>query len=202
MKIYDKIFDWYCSSRSPDAGVEPIRSFTQHLQPSAKVLDIGCGYGTPITSTLFKLGFKPYGIDSSIKMVTKFKEDFPAVPIQHSDVLNSNFFNIIFDAVIGYGFMFHLSQNQQEEVIEMVADHLQQDGYFLFNSGDEDGSKMTSPEFNGGESFMTYSMSSLNYEKILQRNGMIMINKYIEKGFGSTVYIAKKVSNNAINADN
>lgn len=202
MEIYDKIFDWYCSSRSSDAGVEAIRAFSQNFQPGTKILDIGCGYGIPITSTLFQLGFKPYGIDSSRKMVAKFKEEFPDVPVQHCNVLSSDFFNIIFDAVIGYGFMFHLSQSQQETVIGKVAEHLQQDGYFLFNSGDEDGNEMTLPECNGGESFMTYSMSCLNYEKVLQRNGMILIDHYIEQGFGSTIYIAKKFSNNAINVDN
>ncbi len=47
MKVYDKIFDWYVSERSSDAGVEVIRKFTQNLQPGAKILDIGCGYGFP-----------------------------------------------------------------------------------------------------------------------------------------------------------
>ncbi|MES9901445.1 MAG: methyltransferase domain-containing protein [Sedimenticola sp.] len=193
METYDKIFDWYYSSRSPDAGVEVTRLFTENLQPAGKILDIGCGYGTPITSTLFHLGFKPYGIDSSINMVTKFKEELPGVPIECSDALNSDFFNTIFDAVIGYGFMFHLTPVQQNKVIDKVAEHLQQDGYFLFNSGDEDGSEMTLPGYNGGESFMTHSMSCDNYEKVLQRNGMMLVNHYIEEGFGSTIYIAKKV---------
>ena len=201
MKIYDKIFDWYYSSRSPNAGVKVVKSFTQNLQSGATILDIGCGYGSPITRTLFQLGFKPYGIDSSIKMVAKFKEVFPEIPVQHSDVLNSDFFNLSFDAIIGYGFMFHLSPSQQESVIKKVAEHLKQGGYFLFNSGDEDGSEMTPAEYNGGESFMSYSMSSFNYEKALQKNGLILVKHYIEEGFGSTIYIAKKSSNNAIDAN-
>ena len=65
MKIYDKIFDWYCDSRNPDTGVELIRLFAQKLQPEATILDIGCGTGDPITATLLELGINPYGIDSS-----------------------------------------------------------------------------------------------------------------------------------------
>ena len=202
MKIYDKIFDWYCDSRNPDAGVEVIRLFAEKLQPEATILDIGCGTGTPITATLLELGINPYGIDSSIKMVTEFKKTFPDVPVQHSDVLDSNFFNRSFDAVISYGFIFHLSQEQQEIAIEKVANHLQHGGYFLFNSGDEDGGEMSLPEYNGGESFMQYSMSCLNYESTLQRNGMSLTSHYIEDGFGSTIYIAKKVSNDTVLSDN
>ena len=81
MKVYDKIFDWYVSSRNSEAGVEVIRKFTQNLQPGAKILDLGCGYGFPIAITLCHLGFRLYGIDSSKKMVTRFREDLPDVPV-------------------------------------------------------------------------------------------------------------------------
>ncbi|MCP3940592.1 MAG: class I SAM-dependent methyltransferase [Desulfobacteraceae bacterium] len=197
MKVYNIIFDWYVSARSSDAGVEVVRKFTQNLQPGAKILDIGCGYGFPIANTLYQLGFKLYGIDSSIKMVTRFKEDLPDVPVQCSNILDSDFFNILFDAVIAYGFIFHLPQDQQTKVIEKVSEHLQYEGCFLFSSGDEDGTEMTPQGFNGGERFMTYSMSGSNYEKTLYKNGMILENHYIEKDFGGTIYIAKKLSINA-----
>jgi 2-polyprenyl-3-methyl-5-hydroxy-6-metoxy-1,4-benzoquinol methylase len=195
MKVYDKIFDWYVSARTSDAGVEVIKKFTQNLQPGAKILDIGCGYGFPIANTLCQLGFKPYGIDSSIKMVTRFKEDLPDAPVQCSDVLDSDFFKILFDAVIAYGFIIHLTQEQQTKVIEKVSEHLKCGGYFLFSSGDEDGEKMTPPECNGGERFMTYSMSCSSYERNLNENSMILEDHYIEKDFGGTIYIAKKLSN-------
>lgn len=191
MKVYDKIFDWYVSARSPEAGVEVTREFTQNLQPGAKILDIGCGFGFPITNTLHKLGFNPYGIDSSTKMVARFKEDLPGTPVQCSDVMESDFFNIVFDAVIAYGFIFHLPQDKQAKVVEKVSAHLKPAGYFLFNSGDEDGEKMNPP--NGGETFMTYSMSCSNYEKALNENCMILQNHYIGKDFGGNIYIAKKI---------
>jgi 2-polyprenyl-3-methyl-5-hydroxy-6-metoxy-1,4-benzoquinol methylase len=197
MEVYDKIFDWYVSARNPDAGDEVIKKFTQNFQPDAKILDIGCGYGFTIAKNLYQLGFKLYGIDRSIKMVTRFKEDLPDVPVQRSDVLYSDFFNILFDAVIAYGFIFHLPQDQQTKVIEKVSDHLKCEGYFLFSSGDEDDERMTPPDCNGGERFMTYSMSCSNYERILNKNSMILKDHYIEKDFGGTIYIAKKISNKA-----
>lgn len=195
MKVYDKIFDWYVSARSPEAGVEVIKEFTKNLHPGAKVLDIGCGHGFPIANTLYRLGFKPYGIDSSIKMVTRFRKDLPGMPVQCSNVLNSDFFDTIFDAIIAYGFIIHLPQDQQTKVIEKVSEHLQSNGGFLFNSGDEDGKSMTPPGYNGGERFMTYSMSCCNYERILQKNSMVLKNHYIEKKCGGNIYVAKKLFN-------
>ncbi len=126
-------------------------------------------------------------------MVTQFKEDFPGVPVQCSNVLNSDFFNTIFDAIISYGFIFHLPQDQQTKVIEKVSENLQSEGGFLFNSGDEDGMRITPPGCNGGERFMTYSMSSSNYKRTLSKNGMILKNHYLEKGAGGTIYIAQKI---------
>ena len=193
MKIYDKIFDWYVSARSQDAGVEAIKKFTQNLQPGSKVLELGCGYGFPIANMLHKLGFNLYGIDSSIKMVKRFKKELPCVPVQCSNVLNSTFFNTRFDAIIAYGFITHLPHEQQVKVMEKVSDHLQSDGVFLFNSGDEDGEKMTLPGYNGGERFMTYSMSCSNYEKVLYNNDMILKNHYVEKDWGGTIYISQKL---------
>lgn len=193
MKIYDKIFDWYVSARSQDAGVEVIKKFTQNLQPGSKILELGCGYGFPITNMLHQHGFNLYGIDSSIKMVKRFKEELPGVPVQCSNLLNSTFFNTRFDAVIAYGLISHLPHDQQIKVIEKVSKHLQSDGVFLFNSGDEDGEKMTLPGYNRGERFMTYSMSCSNYERTLYSNDMILKNHYIEKDWGGTIYISQKL---------
>ena len=203
MDIYNKIFDWYRDSRSADAGVDVVRLFAQKLQPNATILDLGCGYGAPITTTLLELGFKPYGIDSSIKMVEEFKRVFPGIPVQHADVLNSDFFSRSFSAIIGYGFIFHLPIEEQKIAIRKVANHIEHGGYLLFNSGNEDNEgEMTSPEYNGGESFMQYSMSRFNYEKVLQENGMTLISSNIEEGYGSTIYIAKKEMNASVQNHN
>lgn len=192
MEAYDKIFDWYLSARSPDAGVAPVRLLAQKLESNATVLDVGCGHGAPITTSLLEQGFSPYGIDSSRKMVEKFREQCRDVPVQHCGVLDSDFFNTSFDAIVSYGFMFHLPADLQKKVIKKVSEHLKQGGYFLFNSGNEDGDRMAPPDFNGGETFMMSSMSRRNYEKVLLRNSMALIDHYIELEFGCTIYLARK----------
>jgi SAM-dependent methyltransferase len=194
LKVYDKIFDWYVTARNPEAGVDAIKKFTKNLRHGAKILELGCGYGFPIANMLYKQGFNLYGIDSSVKMVERFKKDLPDVPIQCSNVLSSNFFSTRFDAIIAYGLIIHLSQDQQVKVVEKVSEHLHIGGVFLFNSGDEDGEKLTPPGYNGGERFMNYSMSCVNYEKALSNNHMLLENHYIEKGYGGTIYLARKLS--------
>ena len=51
---------------------------------------------------------------------------------------------------------------------------------------------MTVPEHNGGEVFMTYSMSAKNYSATSEQHGMVLVEHRIEERFGSDIYVAKK----------
>ena len=123
------------------------------------------------------------------------------MPVHGSKIVHSDFFNTRFDAIIAHGLIIHLPQDQQKKVIEKVSNHLLSNGTFLYNSSDEDGARMAPPEYNGGERFMTYSMSSSNFQRALHNNGMILRNQYIEKDTGGTIDIAKKNSTQAISTN-
>jgi SAM-dependent methyltransferase len=72
-------------------GVATLRQWASELPKNARVLDLGCGFGVPVTSTLLEMGFSLYGIDASPSLVAEFKQRFPQVPIQCADVAFADF---------------------------------------------------------------------------------------------------------------
>ena len=190
MKEYDEIIDWYISQRDPEIGVDEISRLAGMVPVGSTVLDIGCGDGIPITKSLIDHGCSVYGIDSSPKMIDRFKVHFPDVTVQCADALNSEFFDLQFDAIVAYGMIFHLTQFDQARLIQNVSEHLIPGGLFLFNSGDEDGESMS---VMNGIRIKQYSMSSARYNETLHDNGMVLMQGYPDSKSGGYIYLGKKL---------
>ena len=58
-------------------GVETIRRWAGQLPPGASVLDLGCGTGDPVSTTLAQLGFTVAGIDASPTLIAAFRRRMP-----------------------------------------------------------------------------------------------------------------------------
>ena len=189
MKQYDQLVDWYVSNRNPEIGIQDVSQFAAGLPQGATILDLGCGDGIPISQFLLEAGFTLYGIDSSARMIEKFRESFPKVRLECANLMDSDFFCITFDAIIAYGVMFHFPQDEQRMIMSNVSDHLKNGGMFLFNSGAEEGetvSVMDSVEVPH------WSMSSVQYAEVLRKNGLMLFSDYRDEESGTYIYIAKK----------
>ena len=99
---YEAIAEAFTRARSPFIGSATVRKWTKRLQPGASILDIGCGYGVPISEALLQEGFAVYGVDASETLVTKFRARFPDVVVECSCIEESSFFNRTFDAVVAW----------------------------------------------------------------------------------------------------
>jgi len=188
MYNYDEIFDWYATARSREIGIMDIEKFTSFLSPGSKILDLGCGDGFPIAKHLVAQGFPLFAIDSSLKMITKFRANFPDVPAEHIMIQDSRFFDLSFDAVIAYGVIFHLQEAEQEIVIRKVSDALAAGGRFLFTAQKD--------EINGtssmnGITFPYISLGAEKYTKILHHAGLKLIEEYYDE-WENYIYISEK----------
>ena len=52
---WEAIAEAFMAARS-DAGAEVIRHWAEQLPPGTAVVDIGCGFGEPVTRTLIEAG--------------------------------------------------------------------------------------------------------------------------------------------------
>lgn len=130
-------------------GVAVISLWAKNLPVAANVLDLGCGFGVPLTATLISQGFSLYGIDASPVLLTELQQRFPQVlakcaTVEEADFRRNSFARAkvatvmsdtaTFDAVMAIGLMFLLPAQSQQLVIKKVAEVLNQGGLFLFSA--------------------------------------------------------------------
>jgi len=74
---YDALAEEFIVSRAVHVGVATVRGWSRALPAGATVLDLGCGSGVPVSSTLMDEGLIVYGLDASPRMVAAFRSRFP-----------------------------------------------------------------------------------------------------------------------------
>jgi SAM-dependent methyltransferase len=122
------------SARSTGIGVNEVRKWAQKLQRGAAVIDLGCGPGFPITEVLVAEGLNVFGVDAAPSFVQAFRRNLPNTPVVCESIQDSRFFDRTFDAVLAWGLMFLLGAEDQQRLIQRIADILVPHGRLLFTS--------------------------------------------------------------------
>jgi SAM-dependent methyltransferase len=189
MHEYDLIADWYASDRHPAIGVPEVVSLASSLAPGGRVLDVGCGTGIPLTRALLSLGLQVVGVDSSERMLERFRINCPGTPFICGAIQSCDLGGLAFDAAIAWGVLFHLDHDEQAKAIANVAHALKIGARFLFTSGDEDGSRQGQPM--NGVPFQYWSFSVDGYRRVLRAHGLELLDTHADAG-GNVYYLAVK----------
>jgi len=187
MHEYDQIAEWYVATRNPEVGVPALAAFARRLPPGARVLDVGCGDGIPISQFLVREEFDVVALDSSSEMIARYRVNFPDVPTWCERAEEADFTAKSFEAVVAWGVLFHLSETEQRDVIGKVADWLKPGAWFLFTSGDVEGA--TEGEMNG-VTFRYTSLGVSGYRNVIERAGMRLEASHHDE-WDNYVYVAE-----------
>lgn len=117
-----------------DVGVYVVRRWAGHLPPEGAVVDIGCGFGEPVTRTLVEAGLKVWGVDASPTLAAEYQRRFPHCPVACEAAEQSDLFGVQFDGAVAVGLMFLLPDGDQRRLIGRVARALKPGGRFLFSA--------------------------------------------------------------------
>jgi len=183
---HEEAAEEFMHRRNSLIGAAVVRAWSGTLAHGAKVLDLGCGHGIPISQALINDGFAVYGVDASAKMIAAFRERFPHAHAECSSVEDSEFFNTTFDGVVAWGLMFLLSPGIQRLVIRKVARALKRGGKFIF----------TSPRvavtwidvLTGREST---SLGFQTYQEILLAEGLVLSGEQSDEGENHYYLVSK-----------
>jgi SAM-dependent methyltransferase len=195
VREYDLIADWYASERVDQTGVPEALALVQTLPPDARVLDIGCGNGLPITKALLAADVQVVGIDSAPQMLARFRLNLPATHAVRAVAQALPFADATFDGAVAWGVMFHLPQVEEIKVIASVARVLRPGGSFLFTAGGGDDVDDPGDHIGimNGVEFHYYSLTTDGYRRVLVGHGLHLVDFHKDQGENGYYLAAKTV---------
>ena len=129
---YDQIADDYLAGKAPlGAATEALlRGLTAGLRPEARVLDLGCGAGVPVTRWLASR-HRVVGVDFSARQLALARELVPGAALVRADMGALAFAPGSFDAVVSCYAIIHLPREEHPALLASIARWLKQGGRFL-----------------------------------------------------------------------
>lgn len=158
-------------------GVVTVRTWARSLPMGASILDLGCGFGVPISQALLEDGFVVYGVDASPSLTAAFRCRFPHSHVVCEAVEDSRFFGRTFDGIIAVGLIFLLSADTQRDLIYRVALALNPGGRFLFTSPAQ--SCTWADLLTGRQSL---SLGAEAYKAVLSDAGLTLVGEHLDEG--------------------
>ncbi len=126
---YDRCADRYNEARASEPPTD-LSALIRRLSSGARVLDIGCGAGVPITRSLADR-FRVTGIDFSSEQIRRARLNVPQAELIESDLMAVSFPADSFDAVVAFFVLFHLPRDEQRNLLRRVHHWLVPGGFLL-----------------------------------------------------------------------
>jgi cyclopropane fatty-acyl-phospholipid synthase-like methyltransferase len=104
---------------------------------NARVLDVGCGAGVPVTRALVSRGFRVTGLDFSEELLAIARTEVPAATFVHGDMrtIDSRHIGNDHDLVVAWDSVFHLPRADHATMFARFASWLRPAGRLLLSLG-------------------------------------------------------------------
>ena len=174
---YEALAAEFIRRRDRTIGAATVRAWARQLPAGAAILELGCGFGEPISKVLIEAGFALHGVDASPSLVAAFGERFPQTPVVCETVEDSRFYDRSFDGVLAVGLMFLLPAETQRRLIRRVAPVLTSGGRFLFTASAQ---PQTWVDILTG--LESVSLGAVEYRALLAQAGLTVAAEYVDEG--------------------
>lgn len=144
--------------------------FVAALPPGGRVLDVGCGSGWPHAARLIDQGFQVTGVDGSGPLLDHARRTLPTGEWIEADMRALAPGDRLFDGVVAWWSLFHLSPEDQRRVLPVLAAHVAPGGSLMIAVGDRHGEAIG--EWRG-EPLYHGSLSPDDYRALLTAAGLV-----------------------------
>ena len=166
---YDRCAMEYASQRSARPWAE-FNLIAERLEPGSRILDVGCGAGVPVVKELADK-FAVTGVDISSSMIAMAVENVPSARFVRADVMETEFPEGSFDAIVSYYAIFHIPRQEHRKLFQRIARWLRPGGLLLITVARyDDGPGYTEDDFYG-ETMYWSNFGPETYRKILAETG-------------------------------
>jgi trans-aconitate methyltransferase len=163
--------------------------FLGQLPPQPSVLDIGCGFGEPMSRYLIRHGCQLTGVDSAPEMIAMCRERYPRQTWHVADMRTLSLDNT-FDGILAWDSFFHLCHEDQRRMFPIFRAHAAPSAALMFTSGPAHGEAIGDFE---GERLYHASLDGAEYRALLDENGFAIVAHTIDDVTcgGHTVWLAR-----------
>jgi SAM-dependent methyltransferase len=125
-RLYDRIAAWWdVQQLQSTSGVHFLRKALAHCASNGKALDVGCGSGGRMITTLLEAGFQVTGIDVSESMIEYVQKRHPSSHFTRGDICEWQAVDI-YDAIVAWDSIFHVPYPAQHRVVGKLCDAVPQ----------------------------------------------------------------------------
>ncbi len=158
--FYDKHVEEYIKNTKDLQNKEFTKDFISLLPKSAKVLDLGCGWGRD-SKTFTKYGLQTYGVDLSKQMIRYAKKYAPKANFKVMNILSLKFKNNYFDGAWASASLLHLKKKDIPKALKQIKRILKPNGILYINVKEGKGEGLTKDQrYKGAKKFYSYFTKS------------------------------------------
>lgn len=184
-KGYNNIAEEYQADRHLFDNKKELIEFTSLLPKDAKVLDVGCGAGVPVTQFLVKAGFDVTGVDFSETMLKLARRNVPEARFVKKDMTELDFENNSFDGLTAVYAIIHIPRNRHSSLFQGFHRILKPNGIMLVSLGPDEWEG--TDEYYGAHMFWSHHNPEKSLQMIKDAGFQIISDKHIVSG-GETHY--------------
>jgi SAM-dependent methyltransferase len=167
--------------------------FIAALPRAARVLDLGCGSGSPVAQHMVEHGLHVTGVDSSPTLISFCRQRLANQEWLVEDIRSLQL-SRRFDGVMAWDSFFHLRPDDQRHMFNVFARHAAPSAVLMFNSGPEQGEAIG--EYRGDPLYHA-SLSADEYRNLIRSIGFEVIAHELEDwrtAGGRTVWLARTLA--------
>ena len=140
-----------------------IERFLGFLPPGARVLDLGCGGGSPVALHMAAQGFRVTGVDSSPTLISLCESRMPDQEWIVGD-MRSLALGRRFGGILAWDSFFHLRPKDQQAMFRIFSAHAAPAAVLMFNAGFARGEAVGSYR---GDPLYHASLDASEYDRLL-----------------------------------
>lgn len=189
--LYEKQWATFQAQRSTSLFEKAwLDRFLRQVRPGGRILDIGCGNGSPIADYFLGRGFRVTGLDASPSMIARCRQKFPAGRWLTGD-MRELALEETFDGVLAWDSFFHLPRDDQRRMFSRFAVHAADGAALMFNTGTSNGEAIG--QF-AGEALYHASLAPEEYRDLLRQYAFEVVKQRVEdpQCGGRTVWLVVK----------